>query len=281
MLRPTLLAAVVIHAGFAGALLAQDNASPPGEDPVLKGPAVPDNVARTLIVRDARGNFRRVEGRPEEAAIVVLGLEGKTREKAVKICNDRANAIGMLLAEHVDLVKEATDAQIAGKTADVAKTYARLREFYEPAPVRDPLAKGMSELLKPTQRAELDRLLNEYWAAAVDWELRNAKEKGPEARAKAEERLVFQIFQDEVRLAYERVLKPYRDRLEGVYAALEPTPEQRAQIRDVVLDLIREGKLKPTPEQRRAAMTRIYATLDEERKAKLFDLIVRQVVPND
>jgi len=251
------------------------------QDDVLKGPAVPDTVARTLVSKDARGNFRRLEGRPEEAAIVVMGLEGKTRERATKLCTDRAGAIGLHLAQHVDLVKEATDALSAGNNAGVSAAYAKLYEAFDPDPVRDPLAKPMLEILNPPQQAEFTRLIDDYWNAWTDWELRNSKDKGDEARARVMERLTFQLFQDEVRLAYERVLRPYRDRLEVMYAALEPTPEQRAQIRDVILDLIREGKLKPTPDQRRAAINKVYELLDEERRAKLFELILRQVVPNE
>lgn len=250
-------------------------------EPVLKGPAVPDTVAKTLVNKDARGNFRRLEGRPEEAAIVVLGLEGKARERATKLCTDRANAIGMLLAEHVDLLKEATDALTAGNNAEAQAAYAKLYEQFEASPPRDPLAAPMLEILKPAQKVEFTRLLDDYWKAWIDWELRSSKDKSDEARARIEKRLVFQLFQDEVRLAYERVIRPYRERLEVMYTALEPTPEQRIAIRDVVLDLIREGKLKPTPDQRRAAINKVYDVLDEERRAKLFELILRQVVPNE
>jgi hypothetical protein len=132
----------------------------------------------------------------------------------------------------------------------------------------------------------MDRLLDEYWSAWIDWESRGEMDEAetprerPLRRERTSRRLAFQLFQEEVRAAYELTLRRYRDVLEGIYQAVEPTGEQRRAIRDVVIEHIKATRLKATPHDRRAAMHEVYDLLDDERRAKLFDYILRVAVPD-
>jgi hypothetical protein len=96
----------------------------------------------------------------------------------------------------------------------------------------------------------------------------------------AELRLVTQVFQEEVRDAYEISLRRYRDALEAIYAAVDPTPEQREAIRSIVIEHVKHTRLEATPTRRRAAMREVYDMLDDERKARLLDYLLERVVPN-
>ncbi|MDX2132546.1 MAG: hypothetical protein SFY69_10900 [Planctomycetota bacterium] len=250
------------------------SAEPP---PTLRGPDVPREVKTTLVQRDARGNLRRVEGRPEDAALALLDLEPDVRERAKSVASDRAVRLGTRMIEDIERVRVISDATQAGdreRAADLVREFWHEFEAGEP---REPLLAEIAGMLTTEQAASLRRLTDEYWNAWIDWELRNSKDTSERARERVRTRLAFQLFQDEVRQAYERIIKPYRDRIEGLYGALDPTPEQREAIRDVVIAYVKESKAKPTPEQRRAVLGKIYRLLDEERRAKFFDLVARDV----
>lgn len=251
-------------------------AQPPPEEP-LRGPAVSERIARTLVRFNARGEFLRVEGRPEEAALAVLPLDALRRERAQEAVADRATALGVLLVDQIDLVREATDAIQAG---DAERAQALSRDMYAlyiPEGARDPVAAVLRDVLSREEHAELTRLVDEYWSAWIDWELRSARDRTDGARRRTEERLSYVLFQEELRLAYERTLRPYQERIEVIARAVEPTPEQRAEIRLIIIDYIRQGRLRPTPELRRDILRRIYLALDEERRTKFFDLVVTQI----
>jgi hypothetical protein len=250
---------------------------PVNNDPVLGGPVVPDQVARTLVQFDGRGQFVRLEGRPEEAAVALLGLDSERRERTRQATLPRRTALGLLLVDNIDLVKQITDAIRAGD-ADTARNMAReLYDRFDPAHSRDPLLGPLAEILTPAEQTDLARLVGEYWKAWIDWELRSAADRSDEAHRQTEQRLTFELFQQEIRAAYEWTLRPYHDRLETIYRVADPTPEQRAAIRGIVIDYIRETRLEPTPEQRQQAAKRLYMALDEGARIKLFELLLSQL----
>lgn len=266
---------LVLLLAIATPAFAQEQPQP--DDGVLRGPSVPENVAKTLVRRDARGTFQRIEGRPEDAAVALLELEPAVREQARAAGGDRAVAVGIMLIDHIDEVKVIAEATEKGDRDRAAELLRELRKSFEPDQPRNPLLPRLAEVLTHDQHEELTRLVNDYWNAWIDWELRNSKDKSDKARDRVADRLSFTLFQDEVRRAYERVIKPYRDKIESLYLALEPTPEQREAIREIVIDYIREARTKPTAEQRRGVLGKIYRALDEERRAKFFDIVAREV----
>jgi hypothetical protein len=98
--------------------------------------------------------------------------------------------------------------------------------------------------------------------------------------AATRDRIAFQMFQREVRYAYDQSLARYRELLESIDTSIEPTDAQRAAIRQIVLDHIKATRLEATPAQRREAMVAIYRELDDARRERLYALLLRQVVPD-
>lgn len=264
----------ILAAALAGCVFVQ--AGQP--DAPLRGPRVPDREVRTLVRYTMEGGFQRIEGRPEVAAVALLDLDAPTRERAAAVGTDRGIALGLALVDHIDTVKEITDAIGAGERERATELLRGVwRELDGEPPARDPLLKPLGEVLTPEQHAEVTRLVEEYWGAWMRSEAGGRAPVTPEERAALEDRLAFTLFSEEIREAYERTLQPYRQRLEALYAALEPTDEQRQAIRTVFIDFIRRTRLAPTPQDRRAAVREIYDLLDEDRRGKLFDLVVRQL----
>ena len=67
---------------------------------------------------------------------------------------------------------------------------------------------------------------------------------------------------------------------QGDNSTVEPTEEQREAIRSVVIEHIKATRLEASPQQRRDAMHEIYRLLDDDRKQKLYDYLLRIVVPD-
>jgi hypothetical protein len=143
----------------------------------------------------------------------------------------------------------------------------------DPTGARDPLIESLVAVLTDDQRAELRRLVDEYWEA---W-IAAAGAEG-EAREDTVRRLTSQLFREEAREAYEVSLRRYHDAMRAIYDAVEPTPEQRAAIRATVIEHIKATRLDATPAQRREAMLRIYRLLDDERQERLFAYMARIVI---
>lgn len=243
-----------------------------GKGGLLRGPDVPENVSRTLVRTDAQGRFQRVEGRPEEAAINVLTIDPETREQARQAAAARRESMRVFLLDNLDLVIESTDAQEAGNQDKVRELMRQMRERFDSEKRRDPALEPIAAVLGAGQREELTGLVDEYWQALADWELRNAKDKSEEARRRVQDRVSFELFQQEIRQAYERTLRPVRNKFEAIVKAVEPTDEQKLAIRAILHDYIRAGRLDPTLEQQQEAARRIYQALDDERRQKLFEM---------
>lgn len=251
---------------------------PPVTDPpgtaLLRGPTVSDDATRTLVNVDARGMFIPVQGRPEEAALALVPLDPEIREKVREIVAERNTRLGMLLVDHIDLVREASDAILAGDNETAQKIQLEVYDLFEPTRPRDPLLEALAGTLTDAHRAETVRLLDEYWNAWIDWQLRGTMNAGDAARDRIRQRLSFQLFQQELGEAYNWSLRPFRYRMEALYEITQPTEEQRAAIRDVMLEYIREGRLQPSAEQRRDASSRIWEILTEAQRQRVFESVL-------
>jgi hypothetical protein len=204
--------------------------------------------------------------RPEQAAIDAIPMDPARREQARAVIEERAAAIRRHLVKHIDLVRDATDALRAGDPATAQRVGRDLFDRFDPAHERDPLAKPLAALLTPEEGAQLRRLIDEYWTAWLDAE---SKAAPGVAREEMLNRLISRQFESEVREAYEATLRPFQQKIEAIYAATDPTPEQRAAIRAAMIEYIRDGQLKPTDAQREKLVRTIYGSLDEERRIKL------------
>ena len=247
----------------------------------LRGPDVPDDRTTTLVRRTMTGRLERLRVRPEIAAIQGLHLDPATAELAREIIDARTRNISMMLVDDIELVGEITVKNGAGDEAGARAVFNGLWERFDPGTPRAPLMDPLSGVLDAAQRAELRGLVDEYWDAWIDWELRkNKNREKPATRQRAERRLARQLFQREVREAYDVSLKRYQQALEGIFAAIEPTDEQRVEIRNIVIDHIKATRLSATSAQRREANMTIYRLLDDERKERFFGYMSAIVIPD-
>lgn len=260
----------------SGIAAAQDA---PADNP-LRGPEVPESRTRTLVKKTMTGRLERLDVRPEVAALQQLDLSPETAEEARGIIEARTDAITMLLVEELDAVRAISDRSRDGKTEEAERIFRGLWEAFEPGAQLSPLLDDLAPLLDESQRVIMAALVEEYWEARIDWELRSSEERrtNERVRARVADRLAYQAFQQEVRRAYNASLKRYHDALEGIYTAVEPTRKQREQIRSMVIEHIKDTKLRATPAQRRAMQMRIYRMLDDDRKEKLFGYLTEVVI---
>lgn len=245
----------------------------------LAGPKLSDRVGRTIVKRDAKGNFQRIGGRPEIAALAAMSLDEVTRARVKHVVAERNVAVGVLLVKRIEQTQAIADA-IDRK--DKERSDALMNELFtefDPLKMRGPMLGELVQVLSFDEVAELARIDNEYWEAWTQWELRGKKEKDrtPEACEKLEDRLAFQLFQEDVRRAYDTILKPYREKIDKLCEEINPTPEQREAVIKLVIQYLQSSRLEATEEQRREFLQGLYGVLDEPRRARLFAVVAREV----
>jgi len=238
----------------------------PADQPVLRGPKVEDQAARTLLRSDMQGRFLKVDGRPEEAAVAQIPMDPGRREQARALIADRASALMTYLVDNIDLIKETTDATKSGDTPAAQRIARDLYDRFDPAHSRDPLLAPLATVLMPEETAELKRLADEYWKGWIDAQQRSSPKATREA---IQGRLQFELFQTELRTAYDYTLRPYQIKIDRICEVTDATPEQRAAIRDAVISYIKAARLRPSDEQRAEFAKAIYSALDEERRIRL------------
>ncbi|RNC80726.1 MAG: hypothetical protein ED559_02655 [Phycisphaera sp.] len=247
----------------------------PDDTPLLTGPAVDKAKTRSLVQGSMRGGFARVEGRPEFAAARLLDLDEETLDRIRELEEERGLSIVILLIDRIDDLRDMTDAQLAGDNARALEILSDLWNLHDEGELLQPAIDELEAVLTEQQLDEADRISSEYMHAWASGEKRQNEDL-----EQTKQRLAFSVFQQEVRDAYDASLLTTRQAMQGIYDAVDPTPEQRETLRTIVIDHIKTTRLKATPAQRRAAMRRMYDALDEERQGKLFDYIMRAVVPD-
>ncbi|MBO6514611.1 MAG: hypothetical protein JJ974_11660 [Phycisphaerales bacterium] len=255
------------------------------QDDLLRGPDLDAQTPTTIVRYSMSGDFEQLQGRPEMsafAAVVDQTMMQNIQEQAIEIELQRTIELSLLLIDEIDLMKESTDALRAGDQKAAREIQAQLHEMFDPKKRHDPLSPELIKLLDDEQRKEYKRILEQYWESWTDWVLRDRDDRDKTAvRKRARQRLTRRLFEQELAEAYEISIKRYRDALEAIYAAIEPTDEQREDIREIVIEHIKAMRNEASPQQRRETMHEIYAMLDEERRTKLFDYLLRIAVPGD
>ncbi|MEM1185411.1 MAG: hypothetical protein AAGI53_10480 [Planctomycetota bacterium] len=250
----------------------------------LRGPRILEGDKPSLVAKTMTGKMEILRGRPEIAAVDLINIPAEVRAQAVQLEADRLDFLSRSMIEHIDVVAEITDLNVKGRGEEAKERLTRLREVIEPDRERDVLLERVVDVIGDEHEPELRRIVDEYWDALVDRRLANSgvdPEDAPERRrVRVRERLERDLFNREIRRAYDQSLKPTRDALQAIYGAVEPTDEQRERIREIVLKDFKRTGPDRTPADRRATMRRIYDTLDADRRAKLFDYAIRVIVPN-
>ena len=274
----TIIAMLTTFICSTGAL-AQPDPSRPAENP-LRGPEVPDSRTRTLVKKTMTGRLERLAVRPEVAALQELDLDDATAEAARAVIDARTESVTMMLVDELDLIKEMTDKRTAGDNEGAQHIFDEMWRRFDPEATRSPLIEPLRSVLDDEQIAMLTSLVDEYWEARIDWDLRNIEKRrqNPEVRERVSNRIAQQMFQREVRESYEASLRRYQQAIDGMAEAVQPTPEQRQEIRMIIIEHIKATRLKATPAERRATNLAIYRMLDGERKEKLFEYILQFVI---
>lgn len=252
-----------------------------GQDDLLRGPDIGSQEQQTIVRHTMYGDFEEVEGAPEMSAFAAIVNDPELNERAIRIELDRTIRLAMLLVDEIDLMRESTDAIRDGDQERAREIQSKFHEMLDPGKPHDPMSGPLGELLDDDQRDLYEKMLEEYWDAWVQWSLRNRDGKITDRmRENTRARLTLRLFQREMNKAYEMSLRHYREALEAVYAAVDPTDEQRQEIRSIVIDHIKATRLGATPANRREVMHTIYNMLDDERRVKLYDYLLRIVVPD-
>tara|TARA_A100000171_G_scaffold30169_1_gene28372 strand:- start:3573 stop:4412 length:840 start_codon:yes stop_codon:yes gene_type:complete len=271
MLRPTAIALLLAFSPLAHAQPAD----------TLRGPQVERDQLDTIVITDMSGNFIPVEERPELVAFARVCDDPEDLARAREMGTSRVFDLAELLVDEIDTVRTITDAIAEGNTTYAQTLLAQLRLRHDPDMLRDPLRAELEPMLEATQRERFDRILDEYWDA---WIAANTPESEQDMQGRPrtqavhqriENRLNNELFQRDIANAYEYSLRRYRDAMQAMYDAIQPTPEQRAWIRNRVIQHIKDTRLNPTLEQREALMLEIYDMLDEDRQTKLFLYMTR------
>lgn len=254
-------------------------AAQPSDNP-LRGPDVPDSRTQTLVRKTMTGRLEPLRVRPEVAALQELGLDQATAEAARAVADERTFSITMMLVDELDLIKEMTDKRTAGDNEAAQALFSELWDNFEPGAPRAPLIEPLKAVLDDEQLSTLEGLVDEYWEALIDWELRNneKRQQNPQVRKRVERRIALRLFQREVQEGYEASLRRYQQAIDAIAEAVRPTPEQRESIRTMIIEHIKATRLSATPAQRRAVQMRIYRMLDDDRKEKLFGYLTEIVI---
>jgi hypothetical protein len=273
---------IAVAFGFLTIVL---NASALGQSDtdILRGPKVPEASRRTIVYGGMQAGFNRVEGRPEAAAVMLLDIKPERMRTIEAIIREHDMKVAMMLVDRIDDVRVISDAVLAGDRERARELLKELWRVHDPKRQRSPLLADLEPLLSDEEQAEVERLVNEYWQAWIRSAMPKIAGEMDEAQQKKihdriERQLAFQLFEEEVQRGYELTLRRYKQVLDGIYGAVEPTDTQREAIRSVVLKHIKETRLEPTQAQRREAYLAIYELLDEQRREKLFDYLLRQIL---
>jgi hypothetical protein len=250
----------------------------------LKGPDIQQDQLESIGTTDMSGHFHPVEGRPELAAFAVVCDDPNKLAQARTIGSDYIFDLAEMLVDELDTVKAITDAITEDNTTLAQTLQAQLRLRHDPDTARDPLRPQLEALLDEDQRIRLDRILTEYWDRWISANTPDAQDnmKAPPnkqaIRKRIENRLNNQLYQQDIGNAYEYSLRRYRDALQAIYDAIDPTPQQRNWIRERVIQHIKDTRLKATLQQRESVMLEIYHYLDEDRQTKLFAYMTRAAI---
>lgn len=250
----------------------------------LRGPDINHEQLETIGTTDMSGNFIPVEGRPELSAFMLVCDDPDDRTRARELATARVFDLAEILVDEIDTVRAITDAITDGNTTLARTLGAQLRLRHDPDMRRDPLRADLEAMLSEPQRQRLGRILNDYWRR---WVSANTPEDQRNMQGlplneatykKIENQLNTQLYQQDIARAYEYSLRRYQASMTAMYEAIEPTQEQRAWIRNRVIEHIKQTRLQPTLEQREALLLEIYHQLDEDRQTRFFAYMARAAI---
>lgn len=286
------LAWIVMACGMwcASAAFAQMQEAPSSVDPsqsaavddALSGPKVSD-AADSLVRMNMEGKLERLSMRPEQAAAERIVMDQETRDSVRHVMEHHAQAMRRLVLANIDLFANDKDALKPNDGGAVRRLAKDLYDTWEFKDVRDPLLPAFEATLSSEQIQQVRTLVEEYWKTVLDADVQNAmkdRKKPPteedlrKAREQAQGRVLLEQFRREVSTAYESTLRPVQRRLDNICTAVAATDDQRQQIRSVLLNFAREGRLPGDASDKANLARAIYDLLDESQRLKMVEAAV-------
>ncbi|MGH7133602.1 MAG: hypothetical protein ACREJO_16855 [Phycisphaerales bacterium] len=261
----------------APAPTAPDSAAKPD---LLGGPRVVDKPAKTsLVERDGGGKLVRLEVRPEQAALDLLGLTRAEREPADKVLAERMVKVSQLLKDNQALFAKIQTARQGGaKPQEIAPLMREFRPIALPL-IEKPLGEQVAATLPEAKRADFQRLVTEYVQAAMAEEAANRAAAGgdgamPGARPSGappvpQQRVEMNLLLREMGGVLRTIVKERREQTEELVRAIDATPGQQAQIQAITRDTKYGEGFERTPQQMGDIKRRIDAVLTPEQRQKL------------
>lgn len=256
----------------------------------LGGPRVvaPEKVA-TITEREMDGSLKKLDARPEQAAIALLDLTPEEKTAVDAILDKRAVAVGSLLAEHQALFLKIQQARQGNASRE--EIAPLMREFRPiAAPLVSPaLLDQLAGVLPVEKASKLRSLVGEYMQALAAEGTKAGR--GPanpptdtarRRRANADdapaapaanppaitERMEINLLLHEMGRSLNAVVEERRAHSAELMKAIEATPEQEEQIRAIVRGAGDNAGLRPTREQRTEMRRKIMAILTPEQQKK-------------
>lgn len=279
---------LVVIALTCCAAMAQEPAgdSAPRESPApveganpLAGPEVgPSSTQRagkpSLIERDFEGKVKRLDERPEAAALRLLALSVEEKAATDAVLAERSAMLDTFVRENLNLLVRAQSAREGGNEGDRRAVYAEFREKLAPLAARGSLEEQLARCMTAGNAEQFRDLTREYWRAMV-------QEPAPMDGAMEGEgrggggmvRLGLEAVGQEIRRAYERVIGEGTEKIEQLTAELQLTPEQHGKIRQLSIEFAQETGQKPTGLQKAGLFLQIRRELTPEQRERFVALI--------
>ncbi len=277
--------------------LAQDGPKPATPDP-LSGPSVEDDDSGpTIVERSFDGTLKRLEIRPEEAALAKLRLTTEERAASEGVLRARAAMLDGIVREHIELLVRLQTARASGNNEEIGKVNKEFREAMRPLAARGGLGAEIAATLEPANARRYDRMVREYYRALLTQNRKDMpdadpvpegmmdggvmrdemapkapKEKREPRRAEAAKQLL-EVFGQEVRRSYERIAAEGQSRLDEVVKRLSLDEKQEAKVREIAQEFAQKTRLNPTPAQRAEVFRKVLAELTPEQRAKALDIL--------
>lgn len=252
----------------------------PDEAP-LSGPRVGDgSLTPSIVERSFDGSLKRLDVRPEEAAVRKLVLSPEEQSASDAVLKERAAMMDRIVRENIDLLVRQQSAKTAGDTKALNEINNEFREAMKPLAVGGRLTEKLSATLTPDNAAKFNSMVRDYYRALIveGTKTRPAGDPmdDPETGRRGLMAKQFQeVFGQEVRRSYDRIAAEGEGRLEHLIGRLELTPEQETKVRQLAAEFAQSAKLNPTPGQRAELFRKVLAELTPAQRARAIELVTR------
>lgn len=308
--------ALCLLAGASSLLLPLHTAWAQTQDPnALAGPTVKETPKPgTIIQHDFQGSITRLQIPPDEAAAAKLTLNETQQAALNKILTERAALIDTAVANNYELLLKLQGFRQM-TPIEQREHLGAWREALAPLRERGRLQDELAGVLEPAQKAELRRMVNEYWNALVEEETMKSASRDAliidvslmdEPTAKEEEddesgqrngrragggnggnggrgarggiimRESLAIMGHQLKASFDRRVSSSNANLEDLLQNIDATPEQREKLKAISLEYAQKTLNKPTDTQRIELFEAISRELTPKQRRELIKIYTQK-----